>query len=198
MSVEDLLVEDRVVAPARVASASEIKARWAFSEIASSRYSNSLVRYLPQQIVEHARAGMPFEELSSEDLDILVTAQRQSRPAEFVDYVDRFGAPQYELINWTIRDLLNSITVPTLGTMQYFRWLAMPSEMDPGTQKYLCDPRPTASRIPFDETFRVGEGLIAVRLNGHDLLIDGYLRSLLWLRNTSYPLPVWVPAESCP
>ena len=174
----------------------EVKARWAYSEISSSRLGKRFKNLLPAGIVDNQSQGLPFEQLPDEDRHALIRALKTVRPAAFVNVVETLGTGHFELATWTIAQLVGCVTLPDFGGVRYFQFLARPynSEQADEIQPDL-DPRREALRIAFDKDFKVKFPLIAVRSGQHDVLLDGYLRSILWLRNPIEPLPVWVPAK---
>lgn len=176
-------------------STQHIKARWAFSELTSTRFGPLLRKMLPGHLVDHAKRGRPFELLSEKDRARLVLALNRARPPSFVGLLDRYGGPQYQLGYWTVAELLNCLTLPQWGSPGYYRWLAMPGSGTAKAGQRNIDPRIAAAQIPLDLDFRVQHPLIAVCVDDRHMLVDGYLRSILWLRTTPHPLPVLLPVS---
>jgi len=178
------------------ASAGEIKARWAYSELFSSRLGQRLAAVLPARLQDCRKHRPPFEDLTEADHKALVHALKTLRPASFIDLIDAPGSTHYELSQWTAAQLLGCLTLPQFGPVRYFQFLAGRHEDRSDKPTIPADPRLEAATIPFDENFSVEFPVIALKSREHYILIDGYLRSILWLRNPLKTLPVWVPAEA--
>ena len=168
----------------------ELKARWAYAEINSSRFGGLYIPHVPPHIAEAARLGVPFNELEEQDWPTLAAILGQVRGPGLVDQLDQYGENGFECAHWDATKLLNSVTLPCFGQVQYYRFLAMPGK---ATKAHDTDPRLASAAIPFDESFCVEEPVIALQERDYARLLEGYLRSILWLRNPSAPLPVWVP-----
>jgi hypothetical protein len=135
----------------------------------------------------------PFGSVGREHWPTLVSALQRARSREFVDCIDTFGAPQYRCAEWSVSDLLHSTVLPTLGFVPYAVFLARPVMRRPDGAIDDVDPRHVSQTMPFDPKFAPSSPLIAIAIDGKPMLIEGYLRSILWLRNPVTPLPVWVP-----
>jgi hypothetical protein len=177
----------------RVISAEEAKARWAYTEINSERFGRTYETDLPAELFKGAKDGVPFERIAAIHYPILIAALKRSRNAGFIDKVDRWGAPIYECVEWQVTDLLNSTTIPAFGRVPYFVFLARPPGKDARGNPRAADPRHKSHFIPFDPAFEPREPLIAIAVDNAPMLIEGYLRSILWLRNPARRLPVWLP-----
>jgi hypothetical protein len=138
-------------------------------------------------------AREPFESVSPSDWPVLVAALERARPNGFVDNIDTCGAPQYICAEWSPSDLLQTITLPVFGGLPYPIFLARPPGTDRNGNVDPYDPRYVNHRIPLDPDFAHFDPLIAIIFDGKKMLIEGYLRSILWLRNPKAPLWVWVP-----
>ena len=185
-ALTDCLLRSRDPEVTAMAAAEEIKARWAFSEARSERWGNRFAKVLAHKLVALANSGAPFSAVQPDEWSSLITALETVRPKDFIDKVDRFGAPEYKLSDWGVSDLLNSTTLPTFGAVKYFQFLALPPN---GPN----DPRALSHGIPEHLHRAPSECPIAIYVEGAHRLIDGYLRSILWLRNPTAPLSVWTP-----
>lgn len=177
----------------KIIAAEEVKARWGYAEVNSERFGQTYKANLPPDVFRAAKDGVAFDQLAAADHPALVAALKNARPAEFVDNIDQWGAPRYECVEWLPNDLLNSITIPVFDCIPYFAFLARPPKMDAQGNPDNGDPRHASHRIPFNQNFEPMEPLIAISINGHHMLLEGYLRSILWLRQPTNPLLVWVP-----
>ncbi|MCB2059177.1 MAG: hypothetical protein R3E09_13145 [Novosphingobium sp.] len=179
----------------RVATVEEVKARWAYAEVKSTRVGISYEPCLSPGRIERARQGDPFEDIPRDEWPSLVSALAQARPSRFVEQIHIYGADHYECVHWRPSDLLNCLTLPIFGLVPFYRFLAMPYRMDDEGNPRRDDPRYVAANLPYDDAFTVEGPIIVVRDKGHDMLLEGYLRSILWLRNPGRPLAVWLPSE---
>jgi len=178
-----------------VITAQEVKARWAFSEITSSRFGVFYRRLLPSSLYDFAKSGGAFANVDEAEWVNLEKALKTVRPAGFVDNITGVaGAAQYECVGWSVGDLLNCTTLPVFGEVPYWQFLVLPPKQDERTGKtQSTDPRSLSHTISFDPSFQVQEPLIAIGLSDKKMLFEGYLRSILWLRNPQEPLIAWFP-----
>jgi len=170
----------------------EVKARWAYGEINSTRFRAHYPRVLAPTILQLAASKAPFSAVQHQAWPSLVAALKGARNPRFVDNLDQ--ASFYECSAWTIQDLLNATTIPNFRSLPYWKFLAFPPEL-PGSQIVLSDPRQAAHAIPYDPDFRVQEPLISIVQGEQKILLEGYLRSILWLRNPIHDLLIWVPRQ---
>ncbi len=171
----------------------ELKARWAYAEAGSSRFGDEFTPHLSPSAIRKIRRGLPFEKLPESQWPEFVAALGKARPREFVDIVHRHGSGRYTCEQWQPTRLLSCLTLPSFDSVHYFRFLTLPPHLDRAGRPDAIDPRNISRRIPFDPLYRVTGPIIAVRHQGQDMLVEGYLRSILWLRNPVKPLEVWVP-----
>jgi hypothetical protein len=176
----------------KVIAAAEVKARWGYAEVTSARFGETYKRLLSNDLFEAVHSGVPFDNLSPGDHTALILALKSARNPGFVDNVEQFGAAQYECTEWQVGDLLNSMTIPAFGQVPYYVFLARPPGSDAAGTPDSADPRYQGHKIPFDPNFEITEPLIAINF-GSLMLLEGYLRSILWLRSPAKPLDVWIP-----
>ena len=176
-----------------VIGAEEGKARGAYSEAASSRFAAMIAPHLGAEVRHLSRNGAPFGKVASRHHPALAAALGKFRPGEHVGLVDSLGAEAFECVGWPPGELLRCRTLPVFGGQQYFRFLAAPPLRDAKGKILPDDPRLAAWAIPPSRFGATAEAVIAVGQPDRYLLIDGYLRSILWLRGGAEPLPVWVP-----
>lgn len=181
----------------KVITRDELKARWAYAESRSSRFKGQYEPLLPPDLFTSANNGRPFDQISREEWPELIAALERERISLIGFLGEPWGASEFKCVGWDVPGLLSS---PAMGNFfadeqqrGYFCFLAWPTKQTHDGKADTHDPRYAAAGRAFDRNFRVEEPLIAVRSNGHHILIDGYLRSILWLRNPVEPLPVWVP-----
>ena len=165
----------------------ELKARWAFSEFRAERWKNEYAALCPEKI----RAGEPFSELSPDEVNHLAWMLEQYRSGLVSDLNI---AETYECQSWTKEQLGRTFTIVRMApsrdkNIPFISFIAC-ARFDEES-----DPRVQADRIPFDTPFVQTEPVI-VRPYGHiPILIEGYLRSVLFMRscNPDATILVWYP-----
>jgi hypothetical protein len=180
-----------------VASTLETKARWAYSEIMSSRTGERYQNHTPlAPVAQLALAGTPFEDLPPDCHQILgdaVTATR-TRLIRLMEQHRRFV-----LKHWSKHELANSYADAYFNTprreipLRFGDFLRWPRGTGPDGRPAMDDPRIVADGIapgtvPFTDAAPIAVG------SGGDLIVDGYLRCILFMRDApaSARLPVWV------
>lgn len=181
------------------ATSTEVKARWAYAEISSARFGKGYAGHGPAYLHALARGGTPFSAVDPRDWPHLVDMAHHGRNKDFVDNVDSCGSPTYRCDGWQMTDLLGTLVLPTFGRVPYPTFLTknpsivlksgMPvfDDADPRVVAWSIDPN-----LPFDQV----EPIIIIKVdNGRPMILEGYLRSLLWLRmnDPSRPLLAWLP-----
>lgn len=176
----------------RIATVEEVKARWAYAEVNSSRFGDKFDNLLAPRLLETARQRVAFDDIARSDWPELVAALVASRSEDYVEQIDWYGASHYRCVHWRASRLLNCLTLRLFGLIPFFRFLAMPHRTDGDGNPRPADPRYASTMIPFDPDYVVEEPVV-VHDKGYEMLLEGYLRSILWLRNPVKPLPVWLP-----
>jgi hypothetical protein len=185
------------------ATSVEVKARWAYSEIASLRFGHKYVGLGAEHLRGLALAGAPFSDVDPSDWSILVSMAEQARNKEMIESIDAFGAPSFKCESWSVEDLLNVQTLPLFGHFPYSVFLTKNpcAVLRNGIPAFdEADPRVVAWSIDPTQPFEQVEPVIIIRVQGRPLLLDGYLRSLLWFRRNepAKPLLAWLPATGAP
>jgi hypothetical protein len=186
------------VAIGTLATSSEIKARWAYSEIPSLRFGKKYLGQGPDHLRTLALDGAPFSAVNPNDWPQLVAMAEHGRNKDFVDSIDLFGAPSYRCEGWQLDDLLDALTLPAFGRVPYPTFLTRnPGAVLKGGMPAFdeADPRVVAWSVDPTQPFVQTEPIIVVRIQGQLMIIDGYLRSLLWFRkhDAKQPLLAWLP-----
>src|SRR4051812_10762645 len=110
-----------------IATAQEVKARWAYGEISSPRFGKHYIGHTPAHLQALSTSLIPFSKLSQQDWPILVSLiENYGRNKPFVDNVDVHGAPQFICTAWNISDLLNCWTLPVFDQLPYPVFLSRP------------------------------------------------------------------------
>jgi hypothetical protein len=180
----------------RTATAREIKARWAFNEVLSDRFGGIYDTMLSPLLLTRIRQGCEFGEVAPEHWSSLVEGLNKARNAEFTAIVDAFGLNGYVCTAWSVEDLMNAKVLPAFGQgLAYREFLTMfpvskaSGAIDPRDPRFKAWETPV-KRAPFVQT----EPLIAINVGCDHMLIEGYTRSILWLRSAVKSLLMWVPA----
>ena len=144
---------------------------------------------------------MPFHALTSQDYDDLVQMLYLARGQDFAQNVDRFGST-YECQAWTRGQLAQAWALPAYNPpdkkvpIPYYDFYTGVTNTGPGGLAEDSDARVAAKLIasdlpaPLDE-----EPAIMIGVPGLYMLLEGYLRSVLFMRSSdlSRRLLVWVP-----
>jgi len=181
-----------------IISRQELLARWAFAETRSSRFGGRMRHAINRALYQRLAQARNFGDVAQSDWQGLINALTSTRRGPFAILGIGHWADKFVCGRWTATELLNCMTLPVLGSTSFFRFLALPPLRTSERSIHPYDPRHAASEIPFDQHFTVVEPVIAVPSGNRYMLIDGNLRSILWLRNPASPLPVWVPVKSAP
>jgi len=177
----------------RVISVAEIKARWAYSEIISSRLGLTYRNHVSADIFKLAVRRKPFDAVPQALWPGLISALLTVRPPQFVSLVDQYGTGAFARAEWSPSTLLSCQTLPQYQMVPFFSFLAHPVARDSKGNLAGGDPRYEANRTRPGCDVGQAELAIAGMANGRPILLDGYLRAILWLRQPVASFPVWVP-----
>ena len=176
-----------------------VKARWAWSELTSPRFAKKYGSLGPDavRLQGMANAGARFDSLSAPDVDILVSLI-EKRQSGFMPAFN--GIENFVCVAWTKQDLLASLTIPAMSPAKnrhipYSEFIKNPPHIVDGKPEW-SDPRVTADNWPNDQSFSQTEPAISIRVNGQNMLIDGYGRSVIYMRHgkDADVFMVWTPA----
>ena len=178
----------------QIATAREIKARWAFSEVRSDRFGGPYSTMLAQPLYDQVNAGCHFEDLPESCWDGLIQGLNTARHASFTGIIDAFGLGGYVCTEWSVEDLMNARVIPKFGEgLCYREFLTMSPMSQLSGALDLCDPRFKAWATPVKPaSFVQTEPLISIKAGADHMLIEGYTRSILWVRNPGRSLLMWV------
>jgi hypothetical protein len=181
------------MAVAEVVQAHIVKARWAYSELASPRFGPGYAGSGPQHLFDAANAGKPFSILTAADHSELVRMLNIRRP-QFAANVD--ASPLYFCVELTRGQVAQLWALPTFGPpncpaipfMDFFL-----NTYGVGNVSSAADPRfatPTGKSLPTDH-----EPVIVIRATMRHFLLDGYGRAVAFMRatNTADRLLAWCP-----
>jgi len=177
-----------------MASSIEVKARWAYSELTSSRVSWLYRQHDLDGLDDMAAAGVDFERMSKKHRQRLVDLLHAVRPG-LPALVDTHHG--YVLDSWSKGRLCQAFAIAHFNTplretyLPFFDFLNRARDTGAGGTQETSDPRVAADKVT-DSTMPEW-GAIAV-FDFPNLLVDGYLRAVLFMRDApnSATLPVWV------
>jgi hypothetical protein len=177
-----------MVAKGQVATAEEVKARWAYCEMdPRSRFYPCYANQGPSPLLDWAKEGKPFSEIPTSDWPELLRRLAGARP-DFHANAD--GAAIYVCEGWTKDKLRSVFTIPFYESVPYPAFMDGKPKDDPG------DPRRIIEEIEIPQEYRQDEPVIIVmHPNGWPILLEGYLRSLMFMRSPdpAAELLAWVP-----
>jgi len=180
-----------------MASSTELRARWAYAEFKSSRFGQFYRNNDSTELGELADRQVDFDQLPARLRLRLVELHALNR-REFGDIVDAHHT--YVLDIWSKGRLCQASTMVHFGGgsqrtyIPYLDFLHGERLVSPDGAPDANDPRTEADSVPQDPTRGIPEwGCIAVN-DFPNVLIDGYLRSVLFMRDAPRDalLPVWV------
>jgi hypothetical protein len=181
------------------APALEVKARWAFGELTSSRFRKMYAGIGPKQIHDTAAAKNPFSVLTADDHKTLAQMLDRARP-ERAAQVD--ASPLYRCEPWTKGQLAHAWALPDFHPpekrrpLPYYDFYLGPPNTGPGGTPENTDPRVEAQRIPAGTPFnQFHEPVVVAGTPTQYLLLEGYFRSIMFMRagDISQRLLAWVP-----
>ncbi|MGJ4905499.1 hypothetical protein ACQR0V_28305 [Bradyrhizobium sp. HKCCYLS2058] len=180
-------------------SARDMKARWTWGELTSPRFGKKIAGHGGEavRLQKLAEGGARFEELPDADKDILASIA-EKRQSGFLQNVT--GVNEFVCEEWTREDLLKTDVIPALSpkkdrVIPYSEFITNPSFTVGGKPEW-SDPRHSADSWPKDKPFSQDEPALAVTRGGKKILLDGYGRSVIFMRHgkDTDRFLVWVPA----
>jgi hypothetical protein len=175
------------------------KARWAWSELTSPRFGNKYAAMGPDAIrLQYlAKNGAAFDALPEPDKDILVSLIEKRQPGFMRDIAN---VKEFVCEAWTQDDLMKTIAIPALSPgkdrlLPYADFIKNPPHMV-GGQPEWSDPRVSADSWPQGKPYSQDEPAIAILHSGDKILVDGYGRSVIFVKHgkSDDKFLVWVPA----
>jgi hypothetical protein len=176
-----------------------VKARWAWSEMTSPRFGKKYPALGPDavRLQDLAKTGSAFASLPHSDVDTLVKLI-ETRQSGFMPALDNVS--EFVCVPWTKQDLLESITIPAMSLNKdshilYSDFINNPPHMVNSAPEW-SDPRHSVKDWPHNKPYAAMEPAIGINYNGQKMLVDGYGRSVIFMKygkNTDHLL-VWMPA----
>lgn len=184
----------------QIASAAEVKARWAYAEMRSSRFRRYFEAGAYTNLLEKAAAGIPFCRLSADEQARLIPALHVAKTEAYISSVDQ-ASNTYECKGWTEGDLMNSWALSLFNRPEkrvcipYRDFYHGHPGADPAVDLDDGDPRVAVLTVPPEADYRQLEPVIVIGKPGEYILLEGYLRSILFMRSRdkSKRLLAWVP-----
>lgn len=183
------------------ASASEIRARWAYCEMRSSRFRARFGRVYADLIVK-ANSGVAFSDLWQADRDRLLLALNGTRNPDFAGHVDA-AADMYECRIWTESELLNAWALPEFNPPNREFCISYKAFLAAGGPTGLasleeCDPRVEWHKQNSSaeaKEYQQEEPIIVIGKPGTYIILDGYFRTLAFVNSSEKGkgLLAWVP-----
>ena len=179
----------------QVATHKEIKARWAYAEVRSTRFP--VYPHLTASLQKRLDGGANFDDLTEADWDELIEGLVKARNQKIVDNV---GTRSYRVVEWSIVELMGCLVLPSYdaakqGMMtQYSIFDSSPRWVDAQGNPDVSDARVAAEAI--GRPLGPHGGAIAIDVGGGKLLLlEGYTRSQLFVHFSPLgtKLLVWVP-----
>jgi hypothetical protein len=139
------------------------------------------------------RQGVPFDDLTIAEKTHLVWMVTQYR-SHMVPELDRFA--EYQCRLWSKEQLGRTYTIPRMAPdrnshIPFLSFIACPRFNEPS------DPRVHADNISFNTPFQQTEPIIVLPYGLGPILVDGYLRSVLFMRSPASDdrILVWYPVQ---
>lgn len=175
----------------------EIKARWTYGEITSSRWSQHFAG-VQSSVIQKALAATPFSSLTSMEQDELVRLLPHARPVPFFSSVDQHQHYQWQ--HWTKGQLCQTWALAAFNPpakkqhIPYYDFFLREPDTGPSGQPEDSDPRQVFRRKPilFDPNH---EPVIFIGQQGGHILLEGTFRSVVFMNSpgNTYRLNAWVP-----
>ena len=171
---------------------------WAYSELRSSRFAALYRRRFPDaaDLIDKAASGVGFDSLPADEVERLTGYVGVFRPLARALDASSVGHT-FVCESWDKKRLEQALTLPAMTDsarcVPFWRFVRSAPKPDQGTA--FLDPRNTANQLDDNNPFVQHEPVIAVLHRGRPLLIDGYLRSILFYRHgrADQRLSAWVP-----
>jgi hypothetical protein len=185
------------LATGRIASTLEIKARWIYSELVSSRLGEMHRAYPPlAEVSQLALAGVPFDDVPEAHHQALADAAALSHPM-YMTLVNQHE--KYVLTGWGKQQLAAAYVDKFFNTprrnvpLRFRDFLIWSRNTGEGGTPNPMDPRVAADAIPPGTPPMTDAAPIVVGVGGN-MIVDGYLRCTLFMRDApaNATLPVWV------
>lgn len=183
------------------ATTQEVRARWAYGEMSSDRFGPKYRAHnISRAILDCADNQAAFEDVDASHWAELDQLLDLARPNEAL-HTGLRQWQSFECANWTKADFATVLAIPAFNKphqwpipyLDFYNGLPNTGARN-GTLGFAedSDPRVQAFRTPDHPQ---GEPAVTQLLNGRPMLVDGYLRSIIFMRQDKPQLrfAVWVP-----
>ena len=165
----------------------QLKARWAFAEIGAERWRAKYATFPLEKI----RKNISVADLNSKEIAHLAWIAESSRQ-NLVPELNKVEV--YECQAWTKDKFGRACTIMGMApdrnsNIPFLSFIACPRFNE------SSDPRVQADRIPFETPFVQTEPIIVLPYGAINIVIEGYLRGVLFMRspNPDAEILVWFP-----
>lgn len=179
-----------------IATTEEVRARWAYGEMASDRFGHMYVPHAPTHLLSSAKQGDAFSTIDQKHWATLSNLLDQARPSEYL-HRELLKWSSFQCANWTQAELDGALAIRAFNKLQgiplpYADFYERTPDTGPNQTAENSDPRVQAFRSPDTPQ---AQPAVAILFNSRYLLVDGYLRSIIFRRQRDPDLrfAVWVP-----
>jgi hypothetical protein len=173
-----------------VARVDEMKSRWVYSELGSPRWGEAYAQLRGHTpLLEKATLHVPFSSLTADEREQLLEYAPSSSRRGLMGRLSNH--PSYRLERWTKTQLRATHTTHHYGSVPFNEFLS--GRPKPGEEP--DDAREAAKKLGYHPD--KWEAAIVVGKRGDYMLLDGYTRSVAYIREApaSAKLAVWVPDD---
>lgn len=174
----------------RRAKPTEVRARWAYSELTSPRFAATYAA--SRHLFDHANTGTDFDDLTQADKTALETVTSTERSGLW-PHINCFS--EFECQSWLNAQICQCLVLPALDPQRNGRMVPLVSFLASPRFPEATDPRNAADTVPLGTPFIQKEAICVIPVQGRFLIIDGTGRTILFLRTESLDdrLLVWKP-----
>lgn len=173
-----------------MASVDEMKSRWVYSELGSPRWREAYAQVKGDTpLLSKAERHVPFWTLTPAEQQQLLDYAPQSSRRGLMGRLNNHSG--YRLEQWDKSQISATHTIQAYGSVPYDEFLA--GAHKPGEE--ATDAREAAKELPYDpSTWEAG---MVVGKRGNYMLLDGYTRSVVFMREAppGATFAIWVPDE---
>jgi len=172
-----------------MATREEVILRWAYSELASSRFGPDYERLgVPRALSETSRAGEPYDTgiaTNPDQRNSLLRAIGRLRP----NNLSELPEGEYRVVVLSEDEALALRVVPTLGSLPLREWMK-------GKSDERTDARNTCNDLTDQQasSLSCSPGIVGINRRGR-VLLDGTFRTLVRLRRRDAEFPMWTPTS---
>ena len=173
-----------------MATVDEMKSRWVYSELGSPRWGEAYAQLRGHTpLLEKAKRHVPFASLTADEHKQLLEYAPNSSRRGLMGRLSNHSS--YRLERWTKTQLRATHTTQHYSSVPFDKFLS--GQPKPGEE--ANDPRAAAKGLGYHPD--KWEAAMVVGKRGDYMLLDGYTRSVAYLREApaSAKIAMWVPDE---